>query len=872
MSFQVRAFQNTAFSQGQGILDPIGQVDAADQVTTDLQYLLDAYHDVGTIDIAAQFETDAQLNQEDGADQVVRDSYDANAAYHDVGTTELAPLSEDFGCVSPVVLGGPRASQWAGTTAWTLDLPVTANAGDLILAFYTGTPNDLSLGTDFTEWAVNWPLGSAGGMAVGYKIAVGGELALNGSSLNPVSGCSLVYVIAANTYDFSRASISTFASATSTSADPPSLTIQRDKALWFSAITRVGAAATLPPTNFELLRGSTNSPIGNARVDTAAAFQDVATSDPGPWTLPASVAWQAVTVAIVGVCPPLPTITSPDDPTYGYDLDTDFSSQTDPLSDDAAAVVLDDIPFIEDYSAADDTDYADYSSQTDQLADDFADVPVEVEDYSTVDDTDYADYGAFVPILADDLPEDFVLGDGRGLDDQDFTDLSDYSDFVAALSEDPAQDGLLGIEDYSTVDDVDYADYSVSVAPLSDDLPEDFILGIEDYSWADDTDYTDYSVQTDPLSDDAVAVDYPPFIEDYSTTDDTDYTDYSGQTDPLSDDFPEDFQLGVGTAVDDQDFTDYADYSSQVDQLSEDIADSVAILEDYSTVDDTDYADYSGQVDPLADDFPEDFILGDGKGLDDQDFTDLVDYSSQVDPLSDDLPQDFALGDGKGLDDQDFTDLADYSDAINPLSDDLPENFILGVEDYRNVDDADYADYSSSFEPLPDDFVAPQDFIIPAEDYSNVDDVDYADYSSFTPPLSDSNLATLTATASITMPLLAVTATGLYGIATLNKKRILPPRKHASLVSSKQKLPTDSLAMMQSVNDALTGTTTQKMVSGAMSNVSQISLGGLQVYVGSGVPQFAAEPGSMYLNISGGAGGTMYVKESLAKSTVWVAK
>jgi hypothetical protein len=181
-------------------------------------------------------------------------------------------------------------------------------------------------------------------------------------------------------------------------------------------------------------------------------------------------------------------------------------------------------------------------------------------------------------------------------------------------------------------------------------------------------------------------------------------------------------------------------------------------------------------------------------------------------------------------------------------------------------------------EPVIEGFTAsPLEDAPPAnDDITGTSNNDWVDEDE---PVTDGHLCSpsedvteITATASITMPLLSISATGLYGIATLNKKRILPPRKHSSLVSDKKKLPTDSLAMMQSVNDALTGTTSQKMVSGAMSNVSQISLGGLQMYVGSGVPQFAAEPGSIYLNISGGAGGTMYVKESLSKSTVWVAK
>lgn len=44
------------------------------------------------------------------------------------------------------------------------------------------------------------------------------------------------------------------------------------------------------------------------------------------------------------------------------------------------------------------------------------------------------------------------------------------------------------------------------------------------------------------------------------------------------------------------------------------------------------------------------------------------------------------------------------------------------------------------------------------------------------------------------------------------------------------------------------------------------------IYTGNGVPTIAADPGSLYLNKQGGAGTTLYVKESGTDETGWIAK
>lgn len=56
--------------------------------------------------------------------------------------------------------------------------------------------------------------------------------------------------------------------------------------------------------------------------------------------------------------------------------------------------------------------------------------------------------------------------------------------------------------------------------------------------------------------------------------------------------------------------------------------------------------------------------------------------------------------------------------------------------------------------------------------------------------------------------------------------------------------------------------------------VQIVSKWGMNMYQGTGTPNGAvtATPGSMYRNLSGGAGTTLYVKESGAGNTGWVGK
>lgn len=80
-----------------------------------------------------------------------------------------------------------------------------------------------------------------------------------------------------------------------------------------------------------------------------------------------------------------------------------------------------------DLDSQDFTDFADYGSIVQQaIEDNNPDIaPSSLDDQ---DFTDLADYGSVVAPLSDNVivPEDFILGDGKGLDSQDFTDFADY--------------------------------------------------------------------------------------------------------------------------------------------------------------------------------------------------------------------------------------------------------------------------------------------------------------------------------------------------------------------------------------------------------------------------------------------------------------
>ena len=110
----------------------------------------------------------------------------------------------------------------------------------------------------------------------------------------------------------------------------------------------------------------------------------------------------------------------------------------------------------------------------------------------------------------------------------------------------------------------------------------------------------------------------------------------------------------------------------------------------------TDWSDWSWAQAPPIDDLPEDFILGDGRGLDDQDWTDSGDYGSQTDQLSSDNDQEFNPV-SVSEPEQDYTDTADYGDRVDPQADDFPEDQLLGQHEPEQ-DSTDFADYGSAQE------------------------------------------------------------------------------------------------------------------------------------------------------------------------------
>ena len=60
----------------------------------------------------------------------------------------------------------------------------------------------------------------------------------------------------------------------------------------------------------------------------------------------------------------------------------------------------------------------------------------------------------------------------------------------------------------------------------------------------------------------------------------------------------------------------------------------------------------------------------------------------------------------------------------------------------------------------------------------------------------------------------------------------------------------------------------------AGTGITKLALGvsTLGIFVGSGAPLIAADPGSLYIDTGGGAGTTLYVKESGTGAAGWVAK
>lgn len=277
------------------------------------------------------------------------------------------------------------------------------------------------------------------------------------------------------------------------------------------------------------------------------------------------------------------------------------------------------------------------------------------------------------------------------LDEQDFTDAWDYGFEVEPLSEDVVAESPILLGDGQGLDNqdwTDFADYSSqSDQPIDDNNPEVAPSALDEQDF---TDTADYSFSADPLSSDnnpevapaAIALDNQDF---------TDFADYGFNWNAPADLDEQDPDLGQ-IDCDSQDFTDTADYSYVVDPAipdnNPDVAPSALDEQDF-----TDTTDYSFVGPQPIDDFVliEEFALGLGYGLDEQDFTDTQEYGFSVDPLAGDVV-DFNLGTGAGLDEQDFTDTADYGFSIDPpIPDNNPEVAPSALDDQDFTDREDYS-------------------------------------------------------------------------------------------------------------------------------------------------------------------------------------
>lgn len=101
-----------------------------------------------------------------------------------------------------------------------------------------------------------------------------------------------------------------------------------------------------------------------------------------------------------------------------------------------------------------------------------------------------------------------------------------------------------------------------------------------------------------------------------------------------------------------------------------------------------------------------------------------------------------------------------------------------------------------------------------------------------------------------------------------------PPNAQLPLVDPKTGNPamgSGGLRFLQGLADALNGTN-----GNVATGVAQVTLGiGINVSAGTGSPAgvVSGKPGDLYLNLSGGAGTTLYVKESGSNTTSgWTAK
>jgi len=97
---------------------------------------------------------------------------------------------------------------------------------------------------------------------------------------------------------------------------------------------------------------------------------------------------------------------------------------------------------------------------------------------------------------------------------------------------------------------------------------------------------------------------------------------------------------------------------------------------------------------------------------------------------------------------------------------------------------------------------------------------------------------------------------------------VSPPNPQADFMQGSKLAPL-SLGFLTKIVNAINGTTTAR-------GVAQILLGnGVTISQGSGSPNgmVTGSPGDLYLNKSGGASNTLFVKESgLNTNTGWVAK
>jgi len=101
-----------------------------------------------------------------------------------------------------------------------------------------------------------------------------------------------------------------------------------------------------------------------------------------------------------------------------------------------------------------------------------------------------------------------------------------------------------------------------------------------------------------------------------------------------------------------------------------------------------------------------------------------------------------------------------------------------------------------------------------------------------------------------------------------------PPNARLQLVDPTTGQParaSGGLAFLQGITSALNGTQGQ-----VAAGINQITLGiGIAISAGSGSPNsvVTGSPGDLYLNTAGGAGTTLWVKESgVANKTGWVGK